>query len=236
MKNPKKIITDLLLHIAITLMVLLCHSAFPQAGNAGNYTAQTHNNDIDLASVYRIELLIFADVYREYQHSEAWPAQTALGYPEELIFISEPKNIKDTTDSLQSKVTALAFELGIKNPAVNTDSFSKPESINQTSNGKNLAEADHEQDTESKTLNKDEPVSVTEQKPELVLPQLMVNITEKPSLLGSVATTLKRRSRYQVLFHQSWYQSLQSKKAAPAIPVHGGEQYDDHYQLSYAHY
>lgn len=63
-----------------------------------------------------------------------------------------------------------------------------------------------------------------------VIPPLMVSLDEEPQL-SAIANTLKRRSRYQLLFHKYWYQSLQSKKEAPAIVINGGTAFGNHFQL-----
>ncbi len=42
---------------------------------------------------------------------------------------------------------------------------------------------------------------------------------------------IHRSGKQQVLFHESWIQAIDSRKTAPNIAIHGGGQYDNHFEL-----
>ena len=42
---------------------------------------------------------------------------------------------------------------------------------------------------------------------------------------------IHRNGNQRVLFHESWIQAIDSRKTAPNIAVHGGGQYDNHFEL-----
>lgn len=42
---------------------------------------------------------------------------------------------------------------------------------------------------------------------------------------------IHRTGNQRVLFHESWIQAIDSRKTAPNIAIHGGGQYDDHFEL-----
>ena len=62
------------------------------------------------------------------------------------------------------------------------------------------------------------------------LPELLTTI-ETQSSLAKAAAALQQRSQYRLLFHKAWYQSLTDRANAPAIPLTGGNRFDDWYEL-----
>ena len=70
-------------------------------------------------------------------------------------------------------------------------------------------------------------------KQEIALSTLAL-LTELPKQVLALSEAKKRISRntvHRVLYHQAWIQSLDNSLKAKAIPIAGGEKYNDHFQL-----
>lgn len=65
----------------------------------------------------------------------------------------------------------------------------------------------------------------------VTIPPLMLKLPSDTHLLKSIANAIGRRSAHDILFHQAWHQSLGSIRNAPAIPIAGGQQFDNHHEL-----
>lgn len=65
----------------------------------------------------------------------------------------------------------------------------------------------------------------------VTIPPLMLKLHSDTHLLKSIANAIGRRSAHDILFHQAWHQSLGSIRKAPAIPIAGGQQFDNHHEL-----
>lgn len=66
---------------------------------------------------------------------------------------------------------------------------------------------------------------------ENIIPPLMTYLPADAYQLNDIANPINRRSAHRVLFHKAWDQALESKKAAPSIPISGGKRYDQHHEL-----
>lgn len=49
--------------------------------------------------------------------------------------------------------------------------------------------------------------------------------------LNNHAHAMDRQSAYRVLFHEAWRQPVLEQQRAPALLIHGGEQFGEHYEL-----
>ena len=70
---------------------------------------------------------------------------------------------------------------------------------------------------------------ITDSKPEKEQPFIMLDKSQRQ--MNTEATTLRRRSGYQVLFHQAWRQPGIGYNHAPWLLVRVGDNYDGHFEL-----
>ena len=69
---------------------------------------------------------------------------------------------------------------------------------------------------------------------EIQLPEMEIarlRLSAEKRTLNAEASSLDRRSAFNVLFHESWRQPLKSSAESKAIPIFGGSLVDSHYEL-----
>ncbi|MEE3241357.1 MAG: CsiV family protein [Pseudomonadota bacterium] len=178
----------------------------------------------DPSSLYQVELLIFKNNQTDNFDqngiiSEQWPDELTLAYPETLDFVHPPlPNTIETTERL----IEIENETLMSNQASSTPT---ERLINIEVSGTNLrrmnARNDNHQTTSAYT------------KKEIALSKLAL-LTELPMhalALSEANEKISRNTVHRVLYHRAWIQSLDNSFTAKAIPIAGGEKYNDHYQL-----
>ena len=178
----------------------------------------------DPSSLYQVELLIFKNNQTDNFDpngiiSERWPDELTLAYPETLDFVHPPlpSAIESTEKLIENENVTLISEEASSAPTAIL--------INSEVSGTDLML------TNASNNNHQTTSAYTKQ--EIALSTLAL-LTELPKQVLALSEAKKRISRntvHRVLYHQAWIQSLDNSLKAKAIPIAGGEKYNDHYQL-----
>ena len=178
----------------------------------------------DPSSLYQVELLIFKNNQTDNFDpngiiSERWPDELTLAYPETLDFVHPPlpSTIESTEKLIENENVTLISEEASSAPTAIL--------INSEVSGTDLML------TNASNNNHQTTSAYTKQ--EIALSTLAL-LTELPKQVLALSEAKKRISRntvHRVLYHQAWIQSLDNSLKAKAIPIAGGEKYNDHYQL-----
>lgn len=178
----------------------------------------------DPSSLYQVELLIFKNNQTDNFDpngiiSERWPDELTLAYPETLDFVHPP--LPSTIESSEKLIENENVTL------ISEEASSAPTAIliNSEVSGTDLML------TNASNNNHQTTSAYTKQ--EIALSTLAL-LTELPKQVLALSEAKKRISRntvHRVLYHQAWIQSLDNSLKAKAIPIAGGEKYNDHYQL-----
>ncbi|MAV76448.1 MAG: hypothetical protein CL691_07500 [Cellvibrionales bacterium] len=189
-----------------------------------------HYIDIDAlpdpSSLYQVELLIFKNNQLDSFDpngilTEQWPDELTLEYPDSLDFVHPPlqSTIQSTEKIIETVNTTLIPDeasASSQEPLINSNVSANDLMVTTASDAD-----DHQQITGAYT------------KQEIALSTLAL-LTELPKqalILSEAQEKISRNTVHRVLYHQAWIQSLDSSVAAKAIPIFGGEKYNDHYQL-----
>lgn len=180
----------------------------------------------DPSSLYQVELLIFKNNQSDSFDpnkivTERWPDELTLVYPDALDFVHPPLQSRiESTEKIIETVNKLLISdqasASSQEPLINSEVSANDLMATNASNAD-----DHQQITGAYT------------KQEIALSTLAL-LTELPKqalALSDAQEKISRNTVHRVLYHQAWIQSLDSSHAAKAIPIFGGEQYNDHYQL-----
>ena len=178
----------------------------------------------DPSSLYQVELLIFKNNQTDNFDpngiiSERWPDELTLAYPETLDFVHPPlpSTIESTEKLIENENVTLISEEASSAPTAIL--------INSEVSGTDLML------TNASNNNHQTTSAYTKQ--EIALSTLAL-LTELPKQVLALSEAKKRISRntvHRVLYHQAWIQSLDNSLKAKAIPIAGGEKYNDHFQL-----
>ncbi len=176
------------------------------------------------SSLYQVELLIFKNNQTDNFDpngiiSERWPDELTLAYPETLDFVHPPlpNTIKSTERFIESeKPTLISNETStapterlIDNEVSGTELIP----INVSNNNHQITSAYTKQEIALSTL------------------ALLTELPEHALALSEANEKISRNTVHSVLYHRAWIQSLDNTVTAKAIPIAGGEKYNDHYQL-----
>ncbi len=187
------------------------------------------NAAVNLDDVYQVEVIAFAHRYQEAGEQQQWQANPSLHYPDKLIFL---RDVLDPVQLLHDSVlpNEPTTRAVIESSTIADAPFIIDDEI-VTGNTISLAQDKSLTTNEETQLQNNQIPSQILEIPVSLAPELMLSLDEKELTLSSIATKLSRQSRYRLLFHKSWYQELQPKKTAPAMPLSGGTVYDDHHEL-----
>lgn len=86
---------------------------------------------------------------------------------------------------------------------------------------------------EREEQNQDDAPSPTtdEQSPAATGPKYFEFLPDEALGLRRTRDALTRRNHYRVLFHETWIQPINAPQKSPALILHGGKRYGDHYEL-----
>lgn len=154
--------------------------------------------------VYQVEVIIFErGAHSSGSDAEGWQKHALLEYPKNWQRLIDPEE-----------------EASRQTLADQEDSLRLSDEFLQT-----LAEerGDSIQSTSSATPA--EPSSLSEGQ------EYFEYLPEQSLGLRKTRDALTRRNHYRVLFHETWLQPMTSPEKAPALILHGGKRYGDHYEL-----
>ena len=205
--------------LALTVMPL---TAYAQLLDSDEYERR-------LKDIYQIEMIVFANnnalanvdqsqFANDYRYSEKWRPADGLQYPENLAFI-----LNNEDDALLQEWQDLQ-DLNSAGETGNSNQSGSPVSGLETTEA--LPPIDSSVSEPSLTAEAEAPPEQFE------LPALMKMLPREARTLNGVASPIDRRSAHRVLFHNAWLQELDSTKKAPAIPVAGGDRFDQQHELA----
>ena len=178
----------------------------------------------DPSSLYQVELLIFKNNQTDSFDpngiiSERWPDELTLAYPETLDFVHPPlpNTIESTERLIESENATL----------LSNEASSAPTEIliNSEVSGTDLMLTNASNNTHQTTS------AYTKQEIALSTLALLTELPKQVLALSEAKERISRNTVHRVLYHQAWIQSLDNSLKAKAIPIAGGEKYNDHYQL-----
>ena len=178
----------------------------------------------DPSSLYQVELLIFKNNQTDSFDpngiiSERWPDELTLAYPETLDFVHPPlpNTIESTERFIESENATL----------ISNEASSAPMEIliNSEVSGTDLML------TNATNNNHQNTSAYTKQEIALSTLALLTELPKQALALSEANEKISRNTAHRVLYHRAWIQSLENSLAAKAIPIAGGEKYNDHYQL-----
>ena len=178
----------------------------------------------DPSSLYQVELLIFKNNQTDSFDpngiiSERWPDELTLAYPETLDFVHPPlpNTIEITERFIESENATL----------LSNEASSAPTEIliNSEVSGTDLML------TNVSNNNHQSTSAYTKQEIALSTLALLTELPKQALALSEANEKISRNTAHRVLYHRAWIQSLDNSLAAKAIPIAGGEKYNDHYQL-----
>lgn len=171
-------------------------------------------------NLYQVEVIIFERLQRsDGSDQEIWPKTLDLSYP---------KNWSPLTDPKQAAQKRAQAEQGV-NPET---SFSlSPELLNSINAdaGAVSQPLPSEQEYNPEFSNANGTIESDKTKNEELLLQYF--LPEKFKQLNKTKDALDKRYGYRILFHNAWMQLLQASENAPALPIWGGNTYDEHREL-----
>ncbi len=178
----------------------------------------------DPSSLYQVELLIFKNNQTDDFDpngiiSERWPDELTLAYPETLDFVHPPlpSTIESTEKLIENENVTLISEEASSAPTAIM--------INSEVSGTDLML------TNASNNNHQTTNAYTKQEIALSTLALLTELPKQVLALSEANEKISRNTAHRVLYHRAWIQSLDNSLAAKAIPIAGGEKYNDHYQL-----
>ena len=154
--------------------------------------------------VYQVELIIFErGAPSSSSDMEGWQKNILLEYPENWQRLIDPDE-----------------EAASQAQADQEDSLRLSDDFLQT-----LAEEREEFGQDTPSSETTEPSSASEG------PNHFEYLSEQSLGLRKTRDALTRRNHYRVLFHETWLQPMSPPDKAPALILHGGKRYGDHYEL-----
>lgn len=178
----------------------------------------------DPSSLYQVELLIFKNNQTDNFDpngiiSERWPDELTLAYPETLDFVHPP--LPSTIESSEKLIENENVTL------ISEEASSAPTAIliNSEVSGTDLML------TNASNNNHQTTSAYTKQEIALSTLALLTELPKQVLALSEAKERISRNTVHRVLYHQAWIQSLDNSLKAKAIPIAGGEKYNDHYQL-----
>ena len=178
----------------------------------------------DPSSLYQVELLIFKNNQTDNFDpngiiSERWPDELTLAYPETLDFVHPPlpSTIESTEKLIENENVTLISEEASSAPTAIL--------INSEVSGTDLML------TNASNNNHQTTSAYTKQEIALSTLALLTELPKQVLALREAEKRISRNTVHRVLYHQAWIQSLDNSLKAKAIPIAGGEKYNDHYQL-----
>lgn len=178
----------------------------------------------DPSSLYQVELLIFKNNQTDNFDpngiiSERWPDELTLAYPETLDFVHPP--LPSTIESSEKLIENENVTL------ISEEASSAPTAIliNSEVSGTDLML------TNASNNNHQTTSAYTKQEIALSTLALLTELPKQVLALSEAEKRISRNTVHRVLYHQAWIQSLDNSLKAKAIPIAGGEKYNDHFQL-----
>ena len=178
----------------------------------------------DPSSLYQVELLIFKNNQSDNFDpdgiiSERWPDGLTLVYPDTLDFVHPPlpNPIESIEKFIESENPTLTSDEDSDSPAellTNSEVFSSDLML------KNIINDNHQTTS-----------AYTKQEIALSTLALLTELPKESLALSEAKEKISTNTVHRVLYHQAWIQSLDNSLSAKAIPISGGEKYNDHYQL-----
>ena len=192
---------------------------------------------------YQIELIVFERLAENNSASaEFWPKTLKLEYPDELDFLftqtgslafltekqlaeqaaeaAEKERLLEETESATGAPLieeANADENGLVQQA--EDPLGEPVMLTDSYDAESISEQ-----RLLEGLNEAQP-----QLPEMAQPRVLLENEERT--LRAESSTLSRRSAYRVIFHEAWRQPLLNSESSRAIPIAGGDSFENHHEL-----
>lgn len=198
---------ELLRHLCFAVFAGVGITSAPLWAQNTDPSEESATADPDAPRWFQVEVAIFRQQQPTGQHQEHWRQDIALAYPPHWIELRSPQAFeKEALAHLQAKAEA-DRQLQEVLPADDqqTNPIAPPAKM------------------ESYTLD-DVRVDL-EREPYFFLPRQERQLTQE-------VRALRRDKRYQVLFHQAWRQPVVEYDKAPALLIHGGNQFGEHFELS----
>ena len=146
---------------------------------------------------FKVELLVFSQVSASGATSEIWDPAPELSYPDEFRFLTDPLAIE--TNLACYNATGVMDEFGRQiltiNPPTSEDG-PDDEPVDETASGMELTP-------------EPEPLPLT--------PTPFVKLAGSEMEFRGKAAYMRRTGRYQILFHESWVQPVESE--ADTLPI-----------------
>lgn len=183
---------------------------------------------------YQVELIVFERLSSAEQ--EAWPNNISLHYPKALdhLFTQEEWEAFNTAQREAKEAAANINQrntLALNGNAPTNTLETQVDTAGEIPEEGSLTNTT-EQEINTAYSNSDLAPALEEKRPslpEMETPRITLDAEERA--LNSDANRLNRRSAYRVLFHQAWRQELLSTDDSKAIPIYGGELFDQNHQL-----
>jgi len=197
----------------------------------------------DFDNWYQVEIIVFKQK-RQPVSDEIWPLEV-ISYPANMVSVSPvsneqitPYSLSQLEDLIDSKAL---FDTGKNEPAPIFDGFLFEDRGNYLHNRQLMESANQVEPMEEKieTGAETEPNEVSEEPgldftmaDELLnsaLPQAFRALSGEVFTLSTIARSLRRSSRYELLLHQAWRQPIDTQPIPVLIQT--GNRYDDLYEV-----